>query len=87
MLSKACDFIRQYQATHNTSVRVNVNVSVLQLLNHSFPETVKSIADQYLIEPKHIVFRADRNHDLRRQPERDRSTEQIEPTWLSAFTR
>lgn len=56
VLSKACEFIRQYQATHNTSVRVNVNVSVLQLLNQSFPEAVKSIADEYLIEPKHIVL-------------------------------
>ncbi|KGY07573.1 EAL domain-containing protein [Vibrio sinaloensis] len=56
VLSKACHFIQQYQATHNNSVRVNVNVSVLQLLNHSFPERVKKVADEYLIDPKHIVL-------------------------------
>lgn len=56
VLSRACYFIQQYQATHNTSVRVNVNVSVLQLLNHSFPETVKRVADEYMIDPKNIVL-------------------------------
>jgi len=54
--TKACEFLQQYQATHNTSVRVNVNVSVLQLLNHEFPQTVKRIAEEYQINPKNIVL-------------------------------
>ncbi|MCY9803426.1 EAL domain-containing protein [Vibrio scophthalmi] len=56
VFNKACQFIKRYQETHQSQVRVNVNVSVLQLLNSQFPEQVKRIADEYGIETSQIVL-------------------------------
>ncbi|MCG9677049.1 MULTISPECIES: EAL domain-containing protein [Vibrio] len=56
VFSKACQFIKRYLATHKTNIRVNVNVSVLQLLNHQFPDRIKLIADQHGVDTKNIVL-------------------------------
>lgn len=56
VFNKACQFIKRYQETHQNQVRVNVNVSVLQLLNSEFPEQVKRIADEYGINTNQIVL-------------------------------
>ncbi|NIY85347.1 EAL domain-containing protein [Vibrio hepatarius] len=56
VFSKACEFLHKYNTTHENPVRINVNVSVIQLLNHSFPDTVKTIADQYQVSPHNIVL-------------------------------
>lgn len=53
---KACEFIKQYHRQHSCKVRVNINVSVLQLLNSQFPEQAKKLADHYQIEPGQIVL-------------------------------
>ena len=56
VFNKACQFIKRYQAIHRSQVRVNINVSVLQLLNNQFPDQVKMIADKYGIQPDQIVL-------------------------------
>lgn len=53
---KACKFIKQYQQQHNSKIRVNINVSVLQLLNSQFPDQAKKLAEHYQIEPDQIVL-------------------------------
>ncbi|WP_257001153.1 EAL domain-containing protein [Vibrio coralliilyticus] len=56
VFSKACQFIKRYLETHGTNIRVNVNVSVLQLLNHQFPDRLKRLADRLGIDTKNIVL-------------------------------
>ncbi|KII75389.1 EAL domain-containing protein [Vibrio renipiscarius] len=56
VFKKACQFIKRYQATHQSMVKVNINVSVLQLLNNQFPDQVKQIADSYGIQTQQIVL-------------------------------
>nr|WP_269981645.1 EAL domain-containing protein [Vibrio sp. T11.5] len=56
IFSKASQFIKRYLSVHRTNIRVNVNVSVLQLLNHQFPDRIKQIADQHGVETKNIVL-------------------------------
>ncbi|WP_260260326.1 EAL domain-containing protein [Vibrio intestinalis] len=56
VVNKACQFIKQYQLAHNSKVRVNINVSVLQLLNNQFPDRVKMMIDEYQIDSDRIVL-------------------------------
>ncbi|ROV60627.1 EAL domain-containing protein [Vibrio ponticus] len=56
VFNQACLFIKQYQQRHNRQIRVNINVSVLQLLNSKFPEQAKQLAEQYQIAPQQIVL-------------------------------
>lgn len=56
VFSKACQFIVRYNKQHGTSVKVNVNVSALQLLELTFPENIQSIAKQIGIVPSSIVL-------------------------------
>ncbi|MGR5445035.1 putative bifunctional diguanylate cyclase/phosphodiesterase [Vibrio jasicida] len=56
VFEKACKFIKSYRERYQNQVRVNVNVSVLQLLNSEFPSKIKAIADKAGVEPKAIVL-------------------------------
>ncbi|MBE4617485.1 putative bifunctional diguanylate cyclase/phosphodiesterase [Vibrio navarrensis] len=56
VLRKACKFIRDYNQRHQRNTRVNVNVSVLQLLNSNFPSRVHEIVSEYQIAPKNLVI-------------------------------
>ncbi|MBE4592015.1 sensor domain-containing phosphodiesterase [Vibrio navarrensis] len=56
VLRKACEFIRDYNQRHQRNTRVNVNVSVLQLLNSSFPSRVSEIVSEYQLAPKNLVI-------------------------------
>lgn len=56
VFEKACEFILHYNADHNSDVKVNVNVSVLQLLNGTFPGNIKMMADTAGVNPKNIVI-------------------------------
>ncbi|WP_045493140.1 putative bifunctional diguanylate cyclase/phosphodiesterase [Vibrio hyugaensis] len=56
VFEKACKFIKSYRERYQNQVRVNVNVSVLQLLNSEFPSKIKAMADKAGIEPKAIVL-------------------------------
>ncbi|MDN3611801.1 EAL domain-containing protein [Vibrio ostreicida] len=56
VFEKACKFSKHYFHTHGYNIRVNVNVSVLQLLNHQFPNKLKALADEQGIDTKHIVL-------------------------------
>ncbi|MFV8452327.1 putative bifunctional diguanylate cyclase/phosphodiesterase [Vibrio campbellii] len=56
VFEKACQFIKSYRERYQNQVRVNVNVSVLQLLNSEFPSKIKAMADQVGIEPQAIVL-------------------------------
>ncbi|WP_425275313.1 EAL domain-containing protein [Vibrio rhodolitus] len=56
VFSQACQFIKRYQEQHACSIRVNINVSVLQLLNSQFPEKAKQLAQEYRIAPEQIVL-------------------------------
>ncbi|MGD8111652.1 EAL domain-containing protein [Vibrio sp. TRT 17S01] len=56
VFAKACKFIKLYQKHHESDVKVNVNVSVLQLLNSQFPDTVKQMAHDAGVEPHKIVL-------------------------------
>ncbi|CAE6903961.1 COG2202 FOG PAS PAC domain [Vibrio sp. B1FIG11] len=56
VFEKACQFIKSHRERYQNQVRVNVNVSVLQLLNSEFPSKIKAMADQVGIEPQAIVL-------------------------------
>lgn len=56
VFEKACEFIKSYRERYQNQVRVNVNVSVLQLLNSEFPSKIKAMADQVGVEPQAIVL-------------------------------
>ncbi|YCO04941.1 putative bifunctional diguanylate cyclase/phosphodiesterase [Vibrio sp. VNB-15] len=56
VFEKACQFIKNYRERYQNQVRVNVNVSVLQLLNSEFPSKIKAMADKAGVEPKAIVL-------------------------------
>ncbi|MGO1297413.1 MAG: EAL domain-containing protein [Vibrio sp.] len=53
---KACQFIVRYNKRHGTSVKVNVNVSALQLLELAFPDNIHSIVQSIGIAPCSIVL-------------------------------
>ncbi|KOO15756.1 histidine kinase [Vibrio xuii] len=56
VFDKACQFIKQYQLTHTGDARVNVNVSVLQLLSQQFPQELIRLANQHGIKSSSIVL-------------------------------
>lgn len=56
VFTKACQFIVRYNKQHNTTVKVNVNVSVLQLLDLSFPEHIQAIALESGVSPSSVVL-------------------------------
>ncbi|EWS68026.1 hypothetical protein Y702_17290, partial [Vibrio vulnificus BAA87] len=45
-----------YNQANNKNIRVNVNVSVLQLLNSNFPQRIHEMASEYGISPNSIVL-------------------------------
>ncbi|GEM74503.1 sensor domain-containing phosphodiesterase [Vibrio sagamiensis NBRC 104589] len=56
VFTQACHFIKEYRKRHKTQVRINVNVSALQLLKSEFPTNIKHIADSIEIEPQAIIL-------------------------------
>ncbi len=56
VFEKACAFISQYNSINNANIRVNVNVSVLQLLDTNFPSNLYTLAVTAGVEPKSIVL-------------------------------
>lgn len=56
VFEKACQFIHRYHFQHGSSTRVNVNVSVLQLLNSNFPANIKMMTDAAGVCPSSIVL-------------------------------
>ncbi|SDH24107.1 PAS domain S-box-containing protein [Vibrio xiamenensis] len=56
VFEKACHFIKEYQKLHQRLVRVNINVSVLQILNNHFPEQVRMLAEREGVDTDNIVL-------------------------------
>ncbi|MGB5443972.1 MAG: EAL domain-containing protein, partial [Psychromonas sp.] len=56
VLRKACVFLVNYDQTHTEQPFVNVNVSVVQLLDGQFAEQAESIVRNHGLEPDRIVF-------------------------------
>ncbi|MCG3728308.1 GGDEF domain-containing phosphodiesterase [Vibrio cincinnatiensis] len=56
VFEQACQFISQYHTIHGVTTRVNINVSVLQLLNSNFPSNIKMMADEAGVPPQSIVL-------------------------------
>ncbi|EOX4808105.1 putative bifunctional diguanylate cyclase/phosphodiesterase [Vibrio alginolyticus] len=56
VFAKACEFIKNYRERYQNQVRVNVNVSVLQLMNSEFPARIKAMADEVGVDPESIVL-------------------------------
>ncbi|ASA57383.1 EAL domain-containing protein [Vibrio gazogenes] len=56
VFEKACQFINHYNTMNQTSVRVNVNVSVLQLLNSNFPDEMLRITSEAGLTPGTIIL-------------------------------
>ncbi|MGD8231931.1 EAL domain-containing protein [Vibrio sp. TRT 1302] len=56
VFDEACRFINQYQQTHTDSIKVNVNVSVLQLLSQQFPDELKQLIDKHNVSASSIVL-------------------------------
>ncbi len=56
VFEKACHFIKEYQHQHQRVVRVNINVSVLQILNDHFPEQVRMLAEREGVSTDTIVL-------------------------------
>ncbi|MGI3095439.1 putative bifunctional diguanylate cyclase/phosphodiesterase [Vibrio diabolicus] len=56
VFAKACEFIKNYRERYQNQVRVNVNVSVLQLMNSEFPTRIKAMADEAGVDPESIVL-------------------------------
>ncbi|GAA5646175.1 hypothetical protein VPR01S_05_01250 [Vibrio proteolyticus NBRC 13287] len=73
VFEKACKFIHRYHLMHNCDVKVNVNVSVVQLLTPQFPEQVNNIATRANVPTRNIVLELtetvilDNNEYARRQ--------------------
>ena len=56
VLEKACDFIRQYNSVREKNIRINVNVSVLQLLKSNYIDSVKNIVKRSGIPENWVVL-------------------------------
>jgi PAS domain S-box-containing protein/diguanylate cyclase (GGDEF)-like protein len=56
VFAKACEFISRYNQLNKANIRVNVNVSVLQLLDTNFPTNLFTLAVNSNVEPKSIVL-------------------------------
>ncbi|NOI68615.1 GGDEF domain-containing phosphodiesterase [Vibrio sp. 99-8-1] len=56
VLEKACQFINAYNQSHSEPIRVNVNVSVLQLLNSNFIQSVESIIAKFNVPKSWVVL-------------------------------
>ncbi|NOH81086.1 EAL domain-containing protein [Vibrio sp. RE86] len=56
VFESACRFIKDYQSSHCDSVRVNVNVSVLQLMSQQFPDKLARLTKLYGINASSIVL-------------------------------
>ncbi|QMV16427.1 EAL domain-containing protein [Vibrio spartinae] len=56
VFEKACQFINHYNVTNQASARVNVNVSVLQLLNSNFPDEMLRITSESGLNPASIIL-------------------------------
>lgn len=56
VFEKACQFIQRYQHHHENQVRVNINVSVLQLLTEHFPDTLMLLLETYQVKASSIVI-------------------------------
>lgn len=56
VFKQACTFIRAYNEKWQTNVRVNVNVSGLQLFDGHFPERIINILETLEIPPQWIVL-------------------------------
>lgn len=56
VFDEACRFINKYQQTHTDDIRVNVNVSVLQLLSQQFPDELKQLIDKHNVKASSIVL-------------------------------
>lgn len=56
VFEKACQFIQRYQKHHENQVRVNINVSVLQLVTEHFPDTLMLLLNTYQVEASSIVI-------------------------------
>lgn len=56
VFDEACRFINKYQQTHTDAIRVNVNVSVLQLLSQQFPDELKQLIDKHNVKASSIVL-------------------------------
>ena len=56
VLRQACQFIKAYNQKWQSNVRVNVNVSVLQLFDTTFPDKVIQVVEGLNIKPEWIVL-------------------------------
>ncbi|WCE31395.1 EAL domain-containing protein [Vibrio sp. SCSIO 43137] len=56
VLEKACQFIKEYNSRAEEPVRINVNVSVLQLLKSNFISSVEEIIAQTAIPKEWVVL-------------------------------
>jgi len=73
IFEKACSFIKKYNDKNQTSVNININVSVLQLLNKHFPDNIRKITSRLGVSPSNVVlemtetFLLDENRNAREQ--------------------
>ncbi|NOI66706.1 EAL domain-containing protein [Vibrio sp. 99-8-1] len=75
VLEQACRYIKEYNHKWNSQVRINVNVSALQLLDGVFPRKAKQIVQQTGVDPKMVVLELtesvliDNQHQIKPQME------------------
>ncbi|MFB9136240.1 EAL domain-containing protein [Vibrio olivae] len=56
VFEKACHFIKEYQKRHQRQVTVNINISVLQILNNHFPHEVRRMAELEGVAASNIIL-------------------------------
>ncbi len=56
VFTKACQFLKHYNERHHSDIQINVNVSVLQLLNRDLPSHFRRIALSHSVDPSSIVL-------------------------------
>lgn len=56
VLLDACEFIKKYNQSWASDIKVNVNISVLQLIDPYFPEKAKSIVESCDLKPEQVVL-------------------------------
>ena len=57
MLNKVCRLIKEYDLMNTTSIEhIEINLSAIETLQHSFPGKVKETMENYGIDPEYIIF-------------------------------
>lgn len=56
IIDAACSFIRDYNETHQTDLSISVNASVVELLNPTYSDYIRSSLEKYQLHPSNLII-------------------------------